>query len=272
MPRFSRVVELRSRIWTLLRVPSSWADPEKVSGLPGATTSVCAAVGGTIVVGALIETVGAAPSSLTTQKRSPVSRSDYPVGVGGAGPAPSSCPRRHGDLLGPRGAPGADDVGCDPEGVPGRGHRAVRLEVAVVAVQHGHADRVHAHVVGGRAGDGEGPRPAPALEDGPVTSVFGGWSVNPKVSVFLAAFGPVHGPRRGHGARPQRSACGCRRWSAAATSRSTALRCVARFTLNELKLSSSSWSGRPRGTARTGGRRPRGPPGPRCHSAPRRCP
>ena len=79
MPRFSRVVELRSRIWTVLRVPSSWADPEKVSGLPGATTSVCAAVGGTIVAGALIETVGAAPSSLTIHERSPVSRSDTPL-------------------------------------------------------------------------------------------------------------------------------------------------------------------------------------------------
>ena len=77
-PRFSRVVELRSRISTLLRVPSSSADPEKVSGLPGATTCVGAAVGGSIVVGALIDTVGAAPSSLTIQERSPVSRSDSP--------------------------------------------------------------------------------------------------------------------------------------------------------------------------------------------------
>src|SRR5687768_2466682 len=79
IPRFLRLVEFRSRIWTRLRVPSSWAEPAKVSGLPSATTCVGAAAGGSIVTGSPIDTVGAAPSSLTTQKRSPVSRSDSPL-------------------------------------------------------------------------------------------------------------------------------------------------------------------------------------------------
>ena len=77
--RFSLVVLLRSEISTLLRDSSSLADPEKVIGPPGATTRVGAVVGGTIEEGALIDTVGAWPSSLTIHERSPVSRSDWPA-------------------------------------------------------------------------------------------------------------------------------------------------------------------------------------------------
>ncbi len=56
------------------------AEPRNVSGLPGAVTyGDAAAVGGTITAGALMDTLGAAPSSLTTHVRSPVSRSDWPV-------------------------------------------------------------------------------------------------------------------------------------------------------------------------------------------------
>src|SRR5688572_30735666 len=76
--RFSRVVLLRSWISTLSRETSSLAEPAKVIGLPGATISGWAAVGGTIAVGSLIDTDGATPDSLTIHVRSLVSRSELP--------------------------------------------------------------------------------------------------------------------------------------------------------------------------------------------------
>ena len=48
-------------------------------GLPGATVIGCAAVGGTMTVGAEMDTVGGWPFSVTSQVRSAVSRSDWPA-------------------------------------------------------------------------------------------------------------------------------------------------------------------------------------------------
>src|SRR4051812_12674845 len=77
--RLSRVVLLLILTSTLPRPSSSVAEPVKVSGLPGATVSVDAPVGGTITAGWLIDTDGAMPDSLTIHSPSAVSRSGCPA-------------------------------------------------------------------------------------------------------------------------------------------------------------------------------------------------
>ena len=73
------MVLLRSEIDTSLSAWSSLAEPANVIGLPGATVIGCTAVGGTITVGAEMDTVGGWPFSVTIQRRSEVSRSDWPA-------------------------------------------------------------------------------------------------------------------------------------------------------------------------------------------------